>query len=607
MDFYNRRKYLISAIITTMFVLLIFRLVQLQIIDTSYKLNAENNSQRRIIQYPARGMMYDRNGKLLVCNQIAYDLMLIPMQMKSFDTLAFLTDMQIDIDDFNRRLQKAKQYSYYRPSEFYKQMSKEQFAFFQEHLYRYPGFYVQVRSLREYKTPIAAQVLGDVGEVNIDMINNDRYYEIGDYAGKSGLEINFEKLLRGEKGVKIYLVDVHNRVQGSYMNGAYDTLAVPGKNLELTIDADLQAYGENLMQNKIGSIVAIEPSSGEILAIVSSPTYDPNLLVGRHRGYNYDSLLNHPDLPLYNRAVTAAYPPGSIFKMAMALIGLQEGVISKYTSLPCDQSLVACHGHLPNSNLMRAIQYSCNPYFYIVGKRIIQQGVESSIFRDSRIGLTKWKKSVVTLGFEQKFDIGIPAVFEGFIPGPEYYDKLYGKHSWAYSTIYSLSIGQGEVLVTPLQMANFTAVIANRGYYYIPHLVKKIDDELVETKYRQKIITPFEEEYFKPLVDGMYAVVNEEFGTGGLARVDDLNICGKTGTAQNPHGEDHSIFIAFAPKENPQIAIAVYVENAGFGGVWAAPIASLMIEKYLNDTITNKWSENRVLDANLINLEAKER
>lgn len=607
MDIYNRRKYLIIAIIIAVFVLIVLRLIQLQIFDPTYKIYADNNSQRRIIQYPPRGLMYDRNGKLLVCNQIAYDLMIIPRQMSSFDTTSFLKDMQIDKNDFLERLQKAKQYSYYRPSEFYKQMSKEQYAYFQEHLYKYHGFYVQARSLREYPIAIAAHIVGDVGEVNTEMINNDKYYTIGDYAGKSGIELTFEKYLRGEKGVKIYLVDVHNRIQGSYMNGEYDTLAIPGKNLELSIDANLQEYGEILMRNKIGSIVAIEPSSGEILAMVSSPTYAPNLMVGRQRGYNYDSLLNHKDLPLYNRAVTAAYPPGSIFKMAMALIGLQEQVISEYTSLPCDKNLVGCHGHPPNSNLMRAIQYSCNPYFYVVGKRIIQQGKETSIFRDSRIGLEIWKKNIVSLGFEQKFEIGIPSVYTGFIPGPDYYDKIYGKHRWAYSTIYSLSIGQGEVLVTPLQMANFTAIIANRGFYYMPHLVKKIDDELVEAKYRQKIITPFEKDCFEPLVEGMYAAVNEDFGTGGLARVKGLDICGKTGTAQNPHGEDHSIFIAFAPKENPKIAIAVYVENAGFGGVWAAPIASVMIEKYLTDTVTNKWSEKRILDANLIENESTQR
>jgi penicillin-binding protein 2 len=398
-------------------------------------------------------------------------------------------------------------------------------------------------------------------------------------------------------------VDVHNRIQGSYMGGEYDTMAVQGKDLVLTLDFELQEYGEKLMYNKIGSVVAIDPESGEILAMISSPSYNPNLLVGRNRGYYYDSLLNEPDKPLFNRAVSAAYPPGSIFKMVMALLGLQENVISKYTSLPCDHSIVGCHNHPPNTNLVHAIQYSCNPYFYVVGKRIIQQGVEKSIFKDSRIGLENWKKNVLTLGFEQKLEIGIPGVVLGSIPGPDYYDEIYGKYSWAYSTIYSLSIGQGEVLVVPVQMANLAAIIANRGYYYVPHLVRKIGDDFIDASYRQKHITPFDPVHFEPLVDGMFATINDEFGTGRFARIPNITVCGKTGTAQNPHGEDHSIFIAFAPKDKPKIAIAVYIENAGYGGVWAGPLASLMIEKYLTDTVTNTWNEKRILDANFVNIE----
>lgn len=600
---FSQRKFIILGIFILIFLILLFRLFSLQIVDSSYKISSENNSQRRIVQYPARGLIYDRNDKLLVCNQAAYDLMVIPKQIQNLDTLSFVNDMGIDTGDFNRRINKSIKFSKYRPSVFYKQMSKEQYATFQEHLYKYNGFYVQPRSLREYKNITAAHILGDVGEVNIEMIKADRYYAVGDYAGKSGVEKYFEENLRGKKGIKVFLVDVNNKIQGSYMEGKYDTLAAPGKDIKLTIDIDLQEYGEKLMENKIGSVVAIDPRSGEILSLISSPTFDPNLLVGRQRGYNYDSLLNHPEKPLFNRAVSATYPPGSIFKMVMAIIGLQNKVITKYSSFTCDKSIVGCHNHPPNSDLKHAIQYSCNPYFYIVGKKIIQSGADESVFKDSRIGLEKWEEQVLSLGFEHKFDIGIPSVKAGEIPGPDFYDNLYGKFSWAYSTIYSLSIGQGEVLVVPLQMANLAAIIANRGFYYLPHLISYVDGKPINAKYRQKHITPFDPINFDPIVEGMSAAVNDEFGTGRLAIINGIEVCGKTGTAQNPHGEDHSIFIAFAPKKQPKIAIAVYVENAGFGGVWAAPIASLMIEKYLNDSVTNTWSEERILKENFSNIE----
>ena len=596
------RKFYVGGIFLAIFLIIIIRLFTIQVIDDSYKISSENNSQRRIVEYPARGLVFDRNGILLVSNETAYDLMIIPRQVTSFDTAMLMQDLGIDIDDLRMRIKKAIGYSRFKPSVFYKQMSKMQYAYFQEHMYRYPGFYVQTRSLRKYEKTIAAHILGDIGEIDLEGIQNDSYYAVGDYVGKSGIENYYENVLRGEKGVKVYIVDVHNRIQGSYENGEFDIAAKPGKAITLCIDERLQSYGELLMQNKIGSIVAIDPSNGEILTMVSSPGYDPNLLIGRQRGYNFDSLMKAPNKPLFNRAVNAAYPPGSIFKMVQAIIGLDQGIITPNTSFPCDQSIVGCHNHPPNTNLMRAIQYSCNPYFYMLTRKLIQRGFEKSIFRDSRVGLEIWKDKVLALGFEQSFDIGLPSVSRGKIPGPDYYDRIYGKYRWAYSTIYSLSIGQGEVLVTPLQMANYAAIIANRGYYYPPHLARHINNEIPDSSFRKPVKTPFKPEYFIPIVDGMDAVVNEEYGTGGLARIPHIRVCGKTGTAQNPHGEDHSIFMAFAPKDNPKIAIAVYIENAGFGGVWAAPIASLMIEKYLTDSISNIYSEQRILNTNIYNI-----
>lgn len=595
----SSRSIYITVIILLIFLAILVKLFIIQVLDPSYKISSENNSQRRIWEYPSRGLIYDRNGELLVCNEIAYDLMVIPRQVRSFDTLQLVNELGINIEDARQKLTAAAAYSVFRPSVFFKQMSKLQYAYFQEHMYRYPGFYVQSRSLRKYEKSFASNVLGDIGEIDMPTLERDTFYYIGDYVGKSGVEKYFETSLRGEKGVKIYMVDVHNRIQGSYQQGKYDIPAQAGKDLVLTIDAGLQEYGELLMKNKIGSIVAIQPSTGEILAMVSSPGFDPNLLVGRQRGYNYDSLVHAPNKPLFNRAVGASYPPGSIFKMVQAIIGLDQGIITEQTSFPCDKSIVNCHNHPPNTDLKRAIQYSCNPYFYMVTRKLIQRGFEKSIFRDSRIGLAIWKEKVLGLGFEHAFDIGLPAVVKGKIPGPDFYDRIYGKYRWAYSTIYSLSIGQGEVLVVPLQMANFAAIIANRGFYYYPHIMKSIGGEPIDSLYTVPVRTPFSPDVFLPVVEGMDAVVNEDYGTGGLARIPNIRVCGKTGTAQNPHGEDHSIFMAFAPKENPQIAIAVYIENAGFGGVWAAPIASLMIEKYINDTVMNVFSEQRILNTDI--------
>ncbi|MDR2009521.1 MAG: penicillin-binding protein 2 [Bacteroidales bacterium] len=593
------RKYIIIAIFMLVFLIIWAKLFYLQILDVSLKISSENNSRRKVVVYPARGLIYDRNGVLLVCNEAAYDLQVVPGQVKEFDTLALCNDLGIDIENFRSRFEKCKKYSSYRPSVFFKQINSRQYAKIQEHLYKYHGFFVQNRTLRKYNEGIAAHVLGDVGEVNLDMLNADSYYAVGDYAGKSGVEQYYEKELRGIKGTEYLLVDVHNRVQGSYMDGKYDSVAIPGKNLVLTIDSELQKYGEKIMQNKLGSIVAIEPSSGEILVMVSSPGYDPQLLVGRSRGKHFDSLSNVSAKPLLNRAISPN-PPGSIFKIAQAIVGLQEGVISKNTFYSCDKSKIGCHNHPPCIGVERAIQYSCNPYFYFVFKDLVQRKKDPSIFKDSHIGLDLWKEKILTLGFGKAFDIGLPSVKKGFIPGSDHYDKKYGKYRWAFSTIFSLSIGQGEIMATPLQLANFCAIISNRGYYYNPHIVRNIGEEELTGPNTQKVFTPFDKSYFDMMVEGMDYVVNQDYGTGFYGRIPGVKVCGKTGTVQNPHGKDHSVFVAFAPKDDPKIAIAVYIENAGFGGVWAAPVARLVMEKYLTGEISDEEFEKRIQEAVLI-------
>ena len=495
-------------------------------------------------------------------------------------------------------MKKARAYSPYVPSAFSKQISKEEYGSIQESLYKFEGFYVQSRTLRKYEQPVAAHVLGYIGEVNQKEIDNDPYYKQGDYIGKSGLEKSYEEILRGQKGKKIVLVDVHNREKGSFQDGMYDTAAVAGYNLYSTLDTELQEYAEKIMANKRGGIVAIEPATGEVLALVSAPSYDPNLLVGRIRGTNYDILSKDISKPLFNRALMATYPPGSIFKVAQSLIALDLGVIHPNTGFVCDR-IVGCHGHPSAGTVSDAIKMSCNPYFYYTYKRIIQQGKYSNIYKDSQYGLSLWRSYMLRFGFGQQLGIDLANEKKGFIPDTSFYNKWYGRDHWAFSTIYSNSIGQGEVLITPLQMANFAAIIANRGYYYIPHLVRYYgDDSIRNEKYYTKHETNIPREYFDIAVKGMYGVVHEDGGTARRARIDDIAICGKTGTSQNI-GHDHSVFICFAPRENPTIAVAVYVENAkGGGGTWAAPIASLVVEKYVRGHVEREDVEKYYMDTN---------
>jgi penicillin-binding protein 2 len=602
------RKVVIALIFIVVGLIFIIRLFNVQIINDKYKIDSDQNVLREVIQYPARGLIYDRNGILLVYNEAAYDLMVVPRLVKEMDTLAFCQLLGIKLEDFRTKFYKAKNYSRYKPSVFEKEISSKEYAKIQEKLFGYPGFYAQTRTLRKYPRESAAHVLGYIGEVDQNIIDNDHYYKSGDYIGKSGIELSYESLLRGKRGVKRVLVDVHNREKGSYLDGELDTLAVTGETIYLSIDAVIQEYGEKLMQNKRGSIVAIEPQTGEILALVSAPAYNPNLLVGRDVKKNYPVLSNDELKPLFNRALMASYPPGSTFKTVQALIAMQDGVINEQTGFPCIKNPVNCHNHPNATDVISSIKMSCNPYYYNVFRRILLQNKSTSLFKDSEIGLAQWSKQVKKFGLGVRLETDLPAIKKGFIPDVDFYDKWYGKGRWAFSTIYSLSIGQGEIGVVPLQMANLSAILSNRGYFYTPHLLKRIEKtDTIPTIFRIKNQVGVDAKYFTPIVEGMLKVVEEAGGTARRAKIDSIQVCGKTGTAQNPHGEDHSIFIAFAPKDNPKIAIAVYIENAGFGGTWAAPIASLIMEKYLKGSIKDVEKEKRILEANLMDVVQKKK
>ena len=523
--------------------------------------------------------------------------MVNPQELKPFDTTELCKILKIDVSQIREGIRKALQYSRYKSSPLIYQIADSTYAVLQEELYRFPGFYVQPRTLRKYNNKIAPHLLGYVGEVDSAIIKKDNYYQLGDYIGMNGIEKTYEPILRGEKGVAIYLVDVHNRIKGSLQNGKFDKPSKAGKNITLTIDKELQEYGEKLIKNFRGAIVAIDPSSGEILAIISSPSYDPSLLIGRNRSYNFNILKNDPTKPLFDRATMSKNPPGSTFKIINALIGLQKGVITPDSRFSCAMGYtvgnvhVGCHLHPSPLDLIGSIQHSCNSYYCNVFRRIIDNPNESSISN----AYENWRDLVMSFGFGQKIGVDIPSELGGNIPSLKYYNKIY-RNSWNSVTIISLAIGQGEIGITPLQLANYAATIANRGYYYIPHTLKYVDGkDSVNVRYRIKQYTKIDSSLFKYVIEGMYRAVNGPGGgTATNAAVPGLDICGKTGTAQNPHGEDHSIFIAFAPKDNPKIAISVYIENGGFGATIAAPIASLMIEKYLNDTITRPWYDTYI-------------
>lgn len=601
-DAFINRKYVIMALVVLAALILLVRLFIIQVVKDSYRLSADNNVLRYVTQYPARGLIYDRNGRLMVYNQAAYDLMVVPAQTSQLDTMEFCDLLDITIVSFRERMKTAVTYSRRAPSVFLKQISAETYARLQEKMFLYPGFYVQPRTLRKYSRPIAAHLLGYVSEVDEAVIRKAPYYKPGDYIGKLGIEEAYEGDLRGKRGVKIYLVDVYSRVKGSYADGRLDTIAEQGADIISTIDMDLQEYGELLMKNKSGSIVALEPTSGEVLTLVSSPFYDPGLLVGRIRSENFMKL-NADTLwkPLFNRALQASYPPGSTFKPITGLIGLQEKVITPSTMFGCNMGylFVKCHSHSSPLDLSSGIANSCNSYFCQAYRRILENPVYGSVSE----AYGRWRGYLDEFGFGKKLGIEFSNELPGFIPTHAYFDRYYGRNRWKALTVISMAIGQGEIGTTPLQMANMTAAIANRGYFYTPHIVRSVGNgNSIDKRFLTRHDISIDRANFEEIVKGMEDAVNGEGGaTARIAALKDFTVCGKTGTAQNPHGEDHSVFVAFAPKENPRIAIAVYVENAGFGATWAAPVASLMIEKYLRGEVTNKDLEKRMLELDMIN------
>lgn len=594
---YTSRKYVVIAIFIIVTLVLLIKLFMIQVVDQSYKRSSKNNTLRYIVQYPARGKIFDRNGKLLVYNEAIYDLMVIPRQVKNIDTAYFCSTLNITEESYIERMQKARYYSSFSPSIFISQITKEEYGKIAEKLYHFPGFYFQTRSIRHYTHSVAAHTFGSIGEVDRNDLERDHYYKSGDYIGKSGIENFYEKDLRGEKGMKIVVVDVHNREKEKFMNGRYDTLPVAGKDICLGLDVDLQEYGEYLMQNKTGSIVAIEPSTGQILAMVSNPTYNPNELVGRVRSENYKKLLNDTLKPLINRAIRGIYPPGSTFKIVNGLIALQSGVINVNTAYPCngpESAPIKCtHYHHSPVALYEAIENSCNPYFWNIFRDMLQ----SSKFSNVKEAYQFWHDHVISLGLGKTFNTDIPFELSGNIPTVAFFDKVY-KGSWNALTVRSLSIGQGEILVTPLQLANLAAAIGNDGFYYPPHFIRSFcDSTVIDSNMTTKRIIDIKSQYFKEIKEGMRRVFEGEKGTARFSKIDGISVAGKTGTAENPHGKDHSLFMAFAPVENPEIAIAVVVENSGFGATWAAPMASLMIEKYIKGYIQRPYLEKRIKEA----------
>ncbi|HMW97954.1 MAG TPA: penicillin-binding protein 2 [Flavobacteriales bacterium] len=596
---FDDRKYVLIAAVLFICVVFILRLFWIQVVDDTWTARAAYISERKVTVFPSRGLILDRTGELLVANTPVYDILAVPREVKPFDTAAFARLIGITPEDVKDRLRKAKQYSPWKPSEIERQITADQYSAISLHLPKYPGFYAQSRTLRTYPQRIGAHMLGYLSEVSARKVEEDPYYKAGDVIGVGGLEQYYERELRGRRGVKYVVVDVHNNVQGPYKEGTYDTLAYEGKNLYTSIDARMQAYGERLMHRKKGSIVAIDPRTGGILALVTSPGYDPELLVGRVRNQNYKVLQKDSLNPLFDRAMQAQYPPGSIFKIVQSLTALQMGVITPNTGFPCIKSLVGCHDHPTATDVEHAIQYSCNPYFYQVFKREVEQGKVKDRFQDAALGLTEWEGYIRSFGLGERPKVDLPSAKGGRVPNVAYYDRKYGKLGWAFSTIYSVSIGQGEVEVVPMQMANLAATFANRGWYIDPHIVKAVGHPDSLTRWERHTV-PIDRQWFDLVAEGMRRVTEEAGGTARSARIPGVTVCGKTGTAQNPHGKDHAVFICFAPMEDPKIAMAVYVENSGFGGTWAAPIASLLMEQYLTDTITRPDVEKRMLEADLI-------
>lgn len=602
----EKRQYVIGGFICLLVIIYIIRLFNLQVSDDKYKESAESNAFLKRVIYPSRGLMYDRNGKLVVFNKPAYDVMLIPKDVGEFDTLALCSALGITKEQLLEKWQEMKNprknpgYSAYTPQKLISHLSIEDYGKLQEKLYLFPGFFIQKRTVRNYAYSAAANVLGNIREVSANDIERDRYYRRGDYTGDLGIEKSYENALRGTKGMEILMKDAYGRIKGKYENGIHDVDPISGKNLTLSLDIELQQYGEQLMQGKIGAIVAIEPQTGEILCLVTSPSYDPSLLVGKERGKNYAALVKDELKPLYDRALQGAYPPGSTFKPTQGLIFLQEGIVNLNTLFPCHHGYVnglrvGCHGHASPIALKPALQTSCNAYFCWGLKNMIdKRGTKPS---DQ---LEKWKNYMVEMGYGYRLGVDLPSESRGFIPNPDFYSKSFRGSNWGGNSIISISIGQGEILATPLQIANLCATIANRGYFHTPHIVKAIADSVIDPKYKEFHRPKIKKEYYEAVAEGMRMAVLG--GTCRGANLPGVEVCGKTGTAQNPHGKDHSAFIGFAPYHDPKIAVCVYVENAGFGAAYGVPIGSLIIEKYLNGEISpaRKGIEERMLNSNTI-------
>jgi len=589
----------------------------MQVLDDTWSDRAHQISEKRREVTPPRAIIYDRNGLKIVGNKTYFNLMVIEEKLGvDFDTVGFAKligwEPVMIAERFKQIIKgegtyynkysgkKESNYQKNRAYPFLKEITKEEMVRIAPFLDSYPGFYEEETSMRYYPYPNGANILGYLSEVNQEEVSKDKFYKPSYNIGRAGIERIYEKQLRGLKGVHYIVRSAMNNEVKRYENGRYDTLAKPAEPIRLGLDIMLQAYGEALMKNKKGCIVAIEPKTGEILSMVSAPSYDPNILVGRKNvSQYYPELLNDPDKPLYPRPTQAEYPPGSIFKLVQSLIGLQEGVLKENTSFPCNKTLVGCHSHPSPSSVAKAVKFSCNPYYYYAVKKIIEQKKFTNRFEDAEDGLNLWNKYMQSFGLGKKLNSDVYGLRAGLIPNSAYYDKWYGHQGWAFSTIRSIAIGQGEVKLTPLHMANLAAIIANKGWFYDPHFVQSPKKGFpIQIQKNQTMV---EAKHFLPVIDGMWRVVNEVGGTAGLAKINGIDVCGKTGTVENFKGsvkqKNHSVFVAFAPMENPQIAIAVFVENAGFGGTWAAPIASLMIEKYLNKKIVNPAKEKRVLDA----------
>ena len=604
----EKRKYVIAAFILIIAAIYGWRLYDLQINDSRYKQSADTNAFLKKTQYPSRGLIYDRNGELVVYNQPAYDVMLIPRDVREFDTLGFCQTLNITREELDRRIAAMKDkrknpgYSSYTPQVLLTHLSAQDYGRLQEKLYRYPGFFIQKRILRQYNHIAAANVLGNIREVNGDDVKRDAYYQAGDYTGDLGVERSYEPYLRGHKGVEILIRDAHGRIQGRYEDGRHDIAPVSGRDLKLSLDIKLQEYAESLMVGKRGAVVAIEPSTGEILCMVSSPTYDPTLLVGRERGKNYRALVNDPTTPLFDRALMGTYPPGSTFKPTQGLIFLQENIIVPGTTFPCHRGYVSgrlrvgCHPHGSPLPLKPALQTSCNAYFCYGFKAMIDR---RSKYGTSANAFEIWKKHLVSMGYGYRLGVDLPGEARGFLPNDKYYNDYYGKGHWSANTIISVSIGQGEILATPLQIANLCATIANRGWFITPHVVKEIADTVMPPGLLERHEPTIDKSYYPVIAEGMRMAVTG--GTCRRANLPDIEVAGKTGTAQNPHGKDHSAFIGFAPYDNPRIAVAVYVENAGFGAAYGVPIGSLVIEKYLKGEISQarKGMEEQMLTSHL--------